>query len=98
MTVELGTYNGDSYTALCQAVLRERLETHCFAVDTWAGDAQASFYDETVCEDFRAFHDGRYAAFSTLLRCTFDEALLHFGDGSVDLLHLDAPIVSRPVP
>ena len=42
MTVELGTYNGVSYTALCQAVLREQLETHCFAVDTWTGDAQAS--------------------------------------------------------
>ena len=87
--VELGTYNGVSYTAFCQAVFREQLGTHCLAVDTWAGDAQASCYDETVYEDFRAFHDERYAAFSMLLRCTFDEALLHFGDGSVDLLNFD---------
>jgi hypothetical protein len=86
VTVELGTYNGVCYTAFCQAV-REQLETHCLAVDTWAGDAQASFYDETVYEDFRGFPDEHYAAFSTLLRCTFDVALLRFGDGSLDLLH-----------
>jgi hypothetical protein len=86
VTVELGTYNGVCYTVVCQAV-REQLETRCLAVDTWAGVAQASFYDETVYEDFRGFPDEHYAAFSTLLRCTFDVALLRFRDGSLDLLH-----------
>jgi len=87
--VELGTHNGVSYAAFCEAVARCQLNTRCFAVDTWKGDAHASFYDERVYEDFKAFHDARYAAFSTLLRATFDEALERIEDGSVDLLHLD---------
>jgi hypothetical protein len=87
--VELGTHNGVSYAAFCQAVARCQLNTRCFAVDTWKGDLHASFYDEGVYEAFKAFHDERYAAFSTLMRATFDEALAHIGDGSVDLLHLD---------
>ncbi len=87
--VELGTYRGVSYAAFCEAARREKLETRCFAVDTWQGDEQSLFYDDRVYDEFREFHDARYAAFSTLLRCTFDEALPRFDDGSVDLLHID---------
>jgi hypothetical protein len=87
--VELGTHNGVSYSALCHAVERFGLATRCSAVDTWAGDAHAGEYDESVYTDLRAFHDPRYAGFSTLLRMTFDEAVGRFADGSVDLLHID---------
>ena len=87
--VELGTYRGVSYAAFCEAVRREKLETQCFAIDTWQGDEQSSFYDDSVYEEFREFHDAHYAAFSTMLRCSFDEALPRFDDGSVDLLHID---------
>src|SRR5690349_6801118 len=85
--VELGTHCGVSYAAFCHAVVRRRLNTRCFAVDTWKGDAHPSFYEEGVYEDLRASHDQRYAAFSTLLRCTFGEALEGIEDGSIDLLH-----------
>jgi glycosyltransferase involved in cell wall biosynthesis/SAM-dependent methyltransferase len=87
--VELGTQNGVSYSAFCEAVVRSCLETRCYAVDTWLGDDHAERYGEEVYWDFRRFHDDRYSAFSELLRCTFDEALPHIPDAAVDLLHID---------
>jgi predicted O-methyltransferase YrrM len=88
MIVELGTHASVSYAAFCEAVLREALEARCFAVDTWLGDEHAN--SEQVYEEFSGFHDARYSAFSKLIRSTFDDALHHFKDGSIDLLHIDA--------
>jgi glycosyltransferase involved in cell wall biosynthesis len=87
--VELGTHAGVSYAAFCDAVLREKLGTRCFAVDTWKGDEHAGFYGEEIFNALRTFHDQRYSAFSQMLRCTFDEALSQIDDDSVDLLHID---------
>jgi hypothetical protein len=89
LLVELGTYTGVSYTAFCQSVMNAGFDTRCVAVDTWLGDKQSSIYGEEVYSELREFHDGRYGAFSTLLRCTFDDALACFSDGSVDVLHID---------
>ena len=87
--VELGTHKGDSYSAFCQAVTAAGTGARCFAVDTWRGDPQAGYYDDRVYRDLQTYHDSLYSSFSTLLRCTFDEAQSQFGDGSIDILHID---------
>jgi len=87
--VELGTRAGVSYAAFCQAVQRAGLPTRCHAVDTWRGDRHAGSYDESVFAEFSRHHDAHFGSFSTLLRCTFDDALGCFEDGSIDLLHID---------
>ena len=86
--VELGTHNGYSYFAFCQAVKEHRLSSTCIAVDTWMGDEHAGFYGDEVYEAV-VQRNASYADFSTLLRKTFDAALEDIEDGSVDLLHVD---------
>lgn len=87
--VELGTDRGESYFAFCQSVVENDTATRCFAVDTWRGDEQAGEYDETTFREVSDHNAARYGAFSTLLRCSFDDALAEFDAESIDLLHLD---------
>lgn len=87
--VELGTHNGYSFLSVCQAVQRLGLSTACYAVDTWRGDEHAGFYGEDVHAWLSTTVEQNYSSFARLLRCRFDEALAHFADGSVDLLHID---------
>ena len=87
--VELGTHYGFSYLAFCQAVQRLGGTTKCYAVDTWKGDEHAGFYGEDVFSKLSEIHERRYSGFSRLIRSTFDDALPHFGHGTVDLLHID---------
>jgi hypothetical protein len=89
VAVELGTEHGVSYAAICHAVAALGLPSRCFAVDTWQGDAHTGAYGDTIHDDLKAFNDTHYAHFSTLMRCSFDAALPHFPDASIDLLHID---------
>lgn len=87
--VELGTHAGYSFFAFCQAVQRLGAGTKCYAVDTWKGDVHSGHYDEQIFDAVTAYNNDHYSAFSTLVRSTFDEASVHFSDGTVDLLHID---------
>lgn len=87
--VELGTHGGYSYFAMCQAVKALELPTRCYAVDTWQGDEHAGFYGEDIYRRVHDHNERHYAPFSRLVRATFAEALAHFSDGSIDLLHID---------
>lgn len=87
--VELGVHKGDSYNAICQAVNFLNLNTSCYGIDTWQGDEHASYYEQEIMQELQNYHDPKYARFSRLIQSTFDVALEHFADGSIDLLHID---------
>ena len=89
MIVELGTHFGMSYCAFCQAVKELGLDTRCYAVDTWEGDTHSGLYGPEVLAGLRAHNAFFYESFSRLIQSTFDQALEHFGDGTIDLLHID---------
>jgi len=87
--VELGTFYGTSYCAFCQAVKELKLDTRCYAIDTWEGDSQSGFYGVEILNDLKHHHDTLYGDFSRLIQSTFDEAVCHFTDKDIDLLHID---------
>jgi len=87
--VELGTQAGLSYFAFCQSVQEHDLETLCYAVDTWEGEQHTGAYDESVFDKVSEVNRLNYSGFSYLMRMYFNEALQHFADESIDLLHID---------
>ena len=87
--VELGAFKGDSYAAICQAVDELDLRARCYAVDTWRGDGHVGDYSDEIYLALSRFNTINFSRFSTLMRMSFDEALGHFSDGSIDLLHID---------
>lgn len=87
--VELGAYNGMSYFAFCQSMIENDISGLCYAVDTWGGDDHTGEYDDSIFEDVRQHAREHYRGISYLLRMLFNEAVGHFEDESIDLLHID---------
>src|SRR4051794_25997032 len=87
--VELGTHTGESFFAFCQAIQEMNVQCKAYAVDTWRGDMHTGAYDDRVYLEVEAYRTSHYAAFASLVRMTFDQAVELFGDESIDLLHID---------
>jgi predicted O-methyltransferase YrrM len=88
--VELGTHYGCSMFSFLQSIKDLRLESDCYAIDSWTGDEHAGHYGNEVFDLVRKtigkyFSDQRIH----LLRKLFDQALTDIPDGSVDLMHID---------
>jgi SAM-dependent methyltransferase len=89
LLVELGTQYGESYFGFCQAIVETGCACECYAVDTWMGDPHSGALASGVFDEVTQHNSERYAAFSHLLRSTFDDALETFPEESIDLLHID---------
>jgi hypothetical protein len=89
--VELGTHYGESYFGFCQSVVESGAQCTCYAVDTWKADEQSGFYGDEAFDDVKEYNDKHYSSFSNLLRMPFDQALTHFEDSSLHMLHIDGP-------
>jgi len=90
LIVELGTYKGMSFFSFCQAVKDHNFSTTLFAVDTWKGDKQSSYFGEEVWELFDKIKKSYYEKLKiNILKTTFDEAVTEFEDDSIDILHID---------
>jgi GT2 family glycosyltransferase/glycosyltransferase involved in cell wall biosynthesis/uncharacterized coiled-coil protein SlyX len=85
LVVELGTGDGVSYCAFCQAVKQLQLKTRCYGVNRWPPDS----HGDELLADLKLHHDPLYADFSMLIQSSFDDALAKIQDNAVDLLHID---------
>jgi hypothetical protein len=89
VTVELGTQGGLSFFTFCQSIKENDIDGVCYAVDTWEGEEHTGKYDETIFQSVQEHARKEYAGFSYLMRMLFSEALNHFDNESIDLLHID---------
>ena len=86
--VELGVKEGESYFAFCQSAAENKINVHCYGVDSWRGDIQTGELDPKVQAEVEAYNC-RYSSFSELKAMLFAEALKDFPDATIDLLHID---------
>lgn len=88
--VELGSHYGCSLFAFAQAVKDNHLSTKIYAVDTWQGDPQAGFYDESVYELVVHTKEHFFSEINIdMMRMLFSDAALTFEDDMFDLIHID---------
>lgn len=89
LLVELGVYNGLSFFTFCQSMVEHDIDGVAYAVDCWEGDEHTESYDDSIYNGVMTHARDNYRGFTYLLRMYFNEALRHFDDNSLDLLHID---------
>ncbi len=89
LLVELGAYNGLSFFAFCQSMVENNVDGAAYAVDSWEGDKHTDSYDDSIYQGVRQHAREHYRGFTYLLKMFFNDALQHFDDESIELLHID---------
>ena len=89
LLVELGTHKGLSYFAFCQSMVENDIEGLAYAVDNWEGEEHAGKHESQVYQEVMKHNREYYRAFSYPLKMYFHEALNHFDNDTIDLLHID---------
>jgi hypothetical protein len=89
LIVELGVYNGLSFFTFCQSMVEHDIDGVAYAIDCWEGDEHTDAYDDSIYNDVADYARENYRGITYLLRMFFNEALKHFDDNSIDLLHID---------
>ncbi|MBN2323427.1 MAG: class I SAM-dependent methyltransferase [Spirochaetes bacterium] len=87
--VELGTYYGNCFFAVCQFAKSFGIDMDCIAVDLWKGDEHTGDYGQGVFMDFREILKRDYPNQGRFIRKDFNSAVTQFEKGSIDLLHID---------
>jgi hypothetical protein len=87
-TVEVGTADGTSYFAFCQAVDRLGLDARCTSVSN-AHTARARRNESaSLIDKIRDHNNEHYSTFSKLIESEPEDASALFSDASIDVLHL----------
>lgn len=89
LLVELGTQHGLSFFCFCQSMAEHQIDGLCYAVDTWAGDEHTGSYGNDIFESVQKVGRQQFPSIAYLMRMLFNDALAHFSDASIDLLHID---------
>ena len=89
LLVELGTQRGLSFFTFCQAMKDHQIDGLAYGVDTFEGDAHTKEYDGGVFKAVNQHARAHFMGIAYLMQMFFAEALQHFDDGTIDLLHID---------
>lgn len=89
LLVELGTQGGLSFFTFCQSMKENGVDGLCYGVDTFEGDAHTKGYDSETYKAVANHARAHYHGFAYLMQMYFSEALRHFTDETIDLLHID---------
>jgi len=90
IVVDLKTDNGSSFLSFCQAVKDGRFDARLYCIDAGAGHDLLEADWRMTLENIQAARDQYYRGLTIeMMQKTPEEAVLHFQDGSIDLLNAD---------
>jgi hypothetical protein len=86
--VQLGLGDGDAYSAFCQAAERCWPSIACYEVAGAHADDSDALCDESSYQEFGRGRDQQHGGSARVIHLSCEEALAHFPDKGIDLLHI----------